>query len=98
MKKLILCLVTLSSLSAFANVECYVNNKKGEHIDFNEASGYIDSGEPFGVIRVIKVKGQHYLSSITNGEETILSFNSTLGLTKLAPLRVAGGLGNIVCD
>lgn len=98
MKKLILGLVTLCSLSAFAKIECYVNNKKGEHIDFNEASGYIDSGEPFGVVRVVKVKGQHYLSSIVNAEETISIFKSELSLTKQTPLGVAGGLGNIVCD
>lgn len=98
MKKALIGLLTLASISAFANVDCYVNNKAGAHMEFTDKSELFDTAEPFGLVRVVKAQGQYHLSSIVNGEETIVSFKSKLSLTKQTPLGVAGGLGNIVCN
>jgi hypothetical protein len=48
-----------------------------------------------------KANGRYHLSSIVNGEETIVSFKKELSLTRQNPLGIstngAAGLGNIVC-
>lgn len=102
MKNLLIGLLTFASLSAFAGIDCYVNNKAGEHLDFNDKSMLFDSSEPFGLIRVVKANGRFHLSSIVNGEETIVSFKKELSLTKQNPLGISfdggAGLGSIVCN
>jgi hypothetical protein len=61
----------------------------------------IDTSAPFGIVRLEKADGRYHLSSIVNGEETIISFKKELSLTKQNPLGIsndgAAGLGNIVC-
>ena len=95
---LLLTILSLGSLSTFASVECFVNNKSGEHLEFNEKSSLINSGEPFGLIRITKNGGNHHLSSFVNGEETIVSFKKELSITKQSAAGIAGGAGNIICN
>lgn len=101
MKTLLIGLLALGSLSAMASLECYVNNKAGDHIELNQKD-VLDTGAPFGVVRIEKANGRYHLSSIVNGEETIVSFKKELSLTKQNPLGIstdgAAGLGNIVCN
>lgn len=102
MKTLLIGLLTLGSVSAMASVECYVNNKAGEHIELSEKSGLVETGAPFGIVSLHKANGRYHLSSIANGEQSIASFAKKLTLTKQKPLGISVGgdasLGNIVCE
>ena len=102
MKILLIGLLALGSVAAMASVDCYVNNKAGEHIELSEKSGLINTGAPFGIVSLHKANGRYHLSSITNGEQSIASFTKKLSLTKQKPLGISVGgdasLGNIVCE
>jgi hypothetical protein len=96
-KKLLLGFMFLVSLSSFAKIECFVVTKSGAHIDFNESTDLIDSLEPFGIIKVSKANGRYHLSTIRNGEETIVSFKKKITITKQTPMGYAGGIGSLTC-
>lgn len=100
MKKLLIGLLALGSLSAMASMECFVNNKAGDHIELNQKE-VLNTGAPFGDVRIEKANGKYHLSSIVSGEETIVSFKKKLILTKQNPMGVSvygnASLGNIVC-
>jgi hypothetical protein len=104
MKKIItlLSLHLLISSFSYASVECFVNNKSGQHLSFNENSGLIQSDYPFGLIRLTRSLGRYHLSSIINGEETIISFKRKVSLTKQNPLGFSNSgdasIGNLVCQ
>lgn len=102
MKSLLIGMLTLGSISAMATVECYVNNKAGNHIELSEKSGLIDTGAPFGIVSLHKANGRYHLSSIVNDEQSIASFTKKLSLTKQKPLGLSvdgnASLGNIVCQ
>jgi hypothetical protein len=100
MKILFIGLLTLVSVSTMASVECYVNNQAGDHIELNQKE-LLDTGAPFGIVRVMKANGRYHFSSIVNGEETIVSFKKELSLVKQSPMGISvngdAALGNIVC-
>jgi len=96
-KKFIFVFMLIGSFCAFAGVECFVVTKSGAHIDFNESSGIIDSMEPFGLIRVSKANGRYHLSTMQNGEETIVSFKKKVTITKQTPFGISGGIGSLTC-
>ena len=97
MKQLFIGLMLLGSVSSFASIECFVVNKAGDHIDFNEKSGLIQSMEPFGLIKISKANGRFHLSSIRNGEETIVSFKKKITITKQTPMGYGGGIASLTC-
>lgn len=101
MKTLVIGFLALGTVSSMASVECYVNNKAGDHIELSQKEN-LDTGAPFGVVSIEKANGQYHLSSIVNGEETIVSFKKELSLTKQTPKGISvngeAGLGNIVCE
>lgn len=82
----------------FGGLECFVNNKAGEHLEFNEKSTLLNSGEPFGLVRITKTNGRYHLSSFVGGEETIVSFKKELSISKQSATGITGGAGNIVCN
>lgn len=101
MKKLLIGLLTLGSISAFAAPDCYLNTTEGQHIDLVLNEKLFDSGAPFGLVRIEKANGRYHFSSIVNGEETIVSFKKELSLTKQTPKGISvdgnSALGNVVC-
>jgi hypothetical protein len=54
MKTLLIGLLALGSVSAMASLDCYVNNKAGDHIELNQKE-VLDTGAPFGVVRIRKI-------------------------------------------
>jgi hypothetical protein len=96
MKKIFIGLLALGPFSAFASPECWLNNKEGSHIDFDQNKELFDSGEPFGLVKVKEIKKGYSLTYTINGEETVVEFKKKLSLTK-QPVKTGGLIGNIVC-
>ena len=97
MKKLLICLLTLTSLSSFAAINCSVTNQDRHFMGFNDNFPEFDSGEPFGKIKVRRTNEYYRLTYVINGEETMVIFQKEFLMHKKNPTGPAAGVPEILC-
>jgi hypothetical protein len=56
MKNIILLFGFLAASSGFCSVDCIVNNAVGQHFEFSSDSNSIQTGAPYGLVKVVELK------------------------------------------